>query len=111
MIARPSRSLKGCAPAVLFLAALLALTAFAEQAFGCDRAEIYTLTPSLDGVRISGVIAGYGAQRPVGLPVNAPTLHVRIQEVISGTIREGDAEVALLDYGADCRVRRLSARH
>jgi hypothetical protein len=95
--------LKECARAFLCLVALFVLTAFVDQAYGCSMAQEYSLTPSLDAVRISGVIAGYGAPRPVGLLVNAPTLQVRVQEVISGNIREGDAEVALLDYGADCR--------
>ena len=95
--------LKGCAPAFLSLAAVLVLIAFADEARGCDMAVMYTLTPSLDAVRISGVIAGYGAPQPVGLLIDAPTLQVRVQEVISGNIREGDAAVALLDFGADCR--------
>jgi hypothetical protein len=101
--ARPSWLLKRFAPALLCLAAVLVLTAFADKAHGCDRPQIYTLTPSPDAVRISGVIAGYGAPRPVGLLIDAPTLQVRVQEVISGNIREVDAEAALLNYGADCR--------
>ncbi|HKH73638.1 MAG TPA: hypothetical protein VKA59_19905 [Vicinamibacterales bacterium] len=38
----------------------------------------------------------------LAVPAVTPTVRVRIQEAVGGTMREGDAEVALLGYGADC---------
>jgi len=95
--------LKRWALAFLFLPALFVLTAFADQAYGCSLRFMHTLPPDPNGVRITGVIAGYRPARPVGLLTPAPTLYVRIREVVSGTVQGDDAEVAPLAYGADCR--------
>jgi hypothetical protein len=86
----------------IFLPALFVLTALTDHAYACSMAFMHTLPPNADAVRISGVIAGYGAARPVGHLVPAPTVRVRIQEAVGGTMPEGDAEVALLGYGPDC---------
>jgi hypothetical protein len=87
----------------IILPALFVLTAFAKDAYGCSIGVTYELFPNPDLVRISGVIIGYGNPRPVGLLVPAPNLRVRVQEVVSGTIRDDEVEVAFLDFGADCR--------
>jgi len=88
----------------IVLVALFALTAFADHANACSMVITPLLPPKPDLVRIAGVITGYGtAARPVPVVDSAPTLYVRVQQVVSGSVREGDAEVVLLFYGADCR--------
>jgi hypothetical protein len=87
----------------VFLPALFVLIAFANQAYGCSMAFAHAIPPNPDAVRLSGVIAGYRSARPVGLLTPAPTLYIRIREVVSGIVQGDDAEVAPLGYGADCR--------
>jgi hypothetical protein len=88
------------------LLALFALTAFPDHAYACSMAFAPVVPPKPDAVRIAGVITGYGvATRPVPKVESAPTVYLRVQGVVSGSVRDGDAEVVLLFYEADCSSR------
>jgi hypothetical protein len=66
--------------------------------------------PSAVVARLSGVVTGYGvgagSVRNVPQP---PGLRVRIEEAISGGVRDGDAEVYPLSLGPDCSSRPIAA--
>jgi hypothetical protein len=88
------------------LLALFALTALPDHADACSMAFTPVVPPKPDAVRIAGVVTGYGvATRPVPKVESAPTVYLRVQEVVSGSVRDGDAAVVLLFYEADCSSR------
>ena len=89
------------------LLALFAWTPFVDHADACSIVFLPTLLPpEPDAVRIAGVITGYGtAVRPIPRVESAPTLYVRVEDVVSGSVGRGDAEIVLLFYEADCRSR------
>ena len=90
----------------IVLAALLVLTAFADYAYACSIVLGSSLPPKPGLVRITGMVTGYGtATRPVPVVESAPTLNLRVQQVVSGSVGEGDTEVVLLFYEADCSSR------
>ena len=84
----------------IVLLALLVLTVSATDAHGCDMISMRVAPPKPgSAVHIAAVITGYDT---VAQPMAAPSLRVRIQEVVDGSIQQGDAEIAYLFYGPDC---------
>src|SRR5262245_29889696 len=90
---------------VSLLLTLAALIAVPNPSYGCTIIPGPRVAPPKPGsVRIVAVITGYGVvTRPVSHLESAPTLLVRVQEVVDGGIHVGDAAIAFLFYGPDCQ--------
>jgi hypothetical protein len=62
--------------------------------------------PNREAVRVIGVVTGYGSvNRAVGKRMDvhrAATLRIRVREVVSGRIANGDLDVVTLGYSASC---------
>lgn len=62
--------------------------------------------PNREAVRVIGVVMGYGSvTRAIGKRMDvdrAATLRIRVREVVSGRIANGDREIVPLGYSASC---------
>ena len=77
---------------------------FADRANACDMVLLRAGLPREEGTLGLGLVIGHGmAARPIAAIENAPSLHVRIDTVISGNIASGESEIVPLFYGPDCQ--------
>ena len=97
-------SLKRHATCFLFFVTLTAVS-LSDRAYACDFVIIRSgRPPNRDVARAVGVIAGYGvATDPVENVASAPSLLVRLDDIISGDIKPGVTQVVDLFFGPDCR--------
>jgi hypothetical protein len=90
----------------VFLASLT-LVVLADRVDACERITLAMAQipkPAKAAVMAAGVIEGYDlAVQPVDNVASAPSLRVRINEVVVGNIARGTARVVLLFYGPDCK--------
>jgi hypothetical protein len=85
----------------------LTLVVLADRVDACERITLAIAQipkPGKEAVMAAGVVEGYDvAVQPVDNVASAPSLRVRINEVVVGNIARGTARVVLLFYGPDCK--------
>jgi hypothetical protein len=100
----------------LHLSAMIAACTLTGHVHACDLGrslprsgvlkDVQPGLPSREAVRVVGVVTGYGTvDRAVGRRPNAAgiaTLRVRIDDVVSGRIGKGEAEIVPIGVVADC---------